>query len=187
RLLKGELSRDDPYGALQKKLGWELPGKDPTELAARWVEEMDGQGVERMVLMPGVVGDEESVSAAVKAYPERFTGYVMIDPTQDDAVSRAHRALTDLGLRGITLFPAMHHFYAWDERFFPVYEEANRQGVPVFVHFGILKMGIRDRLGIPSKFDMRFSNPLDLSLPAREFPEVQFIIPHFGCGFFRET
>jgi predicted TIM-barrel fold metal-dependent hydrolase len=48
-------------------------------------------------------------------------------------------------------------------------------------------MGIRDKLGLPSRFDMRFSNPIDLHRVAKDFPTVPFVIPHFGCGFLQEA
>jgi predicted TIM-barrel fold metal-dependent hydrolase len=50
-----------------------------------------------------------------------------------------------------------------------------------------LKMGIRDKLGLPSKFDMRYSNPIDLHRVAKDFPATTFVVPHFGCGFLREA
>ena len=46
---------------------------------------------------------------------------------------------------------------------------------------------MRKKLGLPSPFDMRFSNPLDLHGVALQFPQVNFVVPHFGAGYFRET
>ncbi|RPI56572.1 MAG: amidohydrolase, partial [Acidobacteria bacterium] len=43
------------------------------------------------------------------------------------------------------------------------------------------------KLGLPSRFDVRHGNPLDLHALAAEFPDVPFIIPHFGAGLFREA
>ena len=91
------------------------------------------------------------------------------------------------GLRGVCLFPAMHHFHAWEERCYPVYEAAQSAGAVVFIHFGLLKIGVRDKLGLPSRFDMRFSNPIDLHRVAKDFPTMTFVMPHFGCGFLREA
>jgi predicted TIM-barrel fold metal-dependent hydrolase len=133
------------------------------------------------------VGDEESAAAAAKASPGRIAGYFMLDPTKPDAAVRARHAVLQLGLRGLALFPAMHHFSAADERVWPIYHAAAERNAVVFVHFGLLKIAIRDRLGLPSKFDMRYSNPLDLHKAAKEFPNINFQIPHFGCGFFREA
>ncbi len=185
--IKARFAGKDPYAAMGEELKLELPEADPAKLAARWVAEMDLKGVQRMVLMASAVGDEESAAAAVKAFPERITGYFMLDPTKPDAAVRVRRALKDMGLRGVALFPAMHHFSAADARAWPIYEAAAEHGAMVFVHFGLLKIAIRDRLGLPSKFDMRYSNPLDLHKAAKEFPKVNFQVPHFGCGFFREA
>jgi predicted TIM-barrel fold metal-dependent hydrolase len=185
--IKARFGKEDPYGAMGKELELELPEADPAKLAARWVAEMDAKGVNRMVLMASAVGDEESAAAAVKAFPERITGSFMLDPTKPDAAVRVRRALKELGLRGVALFPAMHHFSAADERVWPILEAAAERGAVVFVHFGLLKIAIRERLGLPSKFDMRYSNPLDLHKAAKDFPKVNFQVPHFGCGFFREA
>jgi hypothetical protein len=185
--IKGRFAGSDPVGAMAQELGVEPPGTDPVFLARRWVAEMDRHGVGAMVLMASAVGDEESVAAAAKAFPERIAGYFMLDPTKADAAVRVRRAFGDLRLRGVALFPSMHHFSAADERVWPAYKAAADFGGVVFVHFGLLKIAIRDRLGLPSKFDMRFANPLDLHKAAKEFPGVTFQVPHFGCGFFREA
>jgi predicted TIM-barrel fold metal-dependent hydrolase len=184
--LKQELPRDDPYGGLARQLGWELPTTDHVALGRRWAQEMDKHGVDRMVLIASMPGDEASVAEAAQAFPDRLIGYFMLDPTRPDARERTRMAL-GTGLRGVCLFPAMHHFHVWEERCYPVYEEAQAAGAIVFTHFGILKMGIRDRLGLPSRFDMRFSNPIDLHRVAKDFPKLPFVIPHFGCGFLREA
>ena len=177
---------DEAYQALGERIGWELPPPDPVALGRRWVDEMDRHGVERMVLIASLPGDEDSISAAVAAFPNRIIGYFMLDPTLADAADRTRRALA-LGLKGVCLFPAMHHFHVWDPQCIPIYEAARAAGALVFTHFGILKIGVRDKLGLPSRFDMHFSNPLDLHRVAKDFPEVPFVIPHFGCGFLREA
>jgi predicted TIM-barrel fold metal-dependent hydrolase len=55
------------------------------------------------------------------------------------------------------------------------------------VHCGALSVGVRKKLGLPSRFDVHFGNPLDLHALAADFPGVPFIIPHFGAGLFREA
>jgi hypothetical protein len=185
-VLKKDLPRDDPYRRLGDQLGWELPTPDHAGLGKRWVEEMDKHGLDRMVLIASLPGDEGSILAAARAFPQRIIGYFMLDPTKPDAAERARNALAG-GLRGVCLFPAMHHFHVWEERCYPIYEAAQAAGAIVFGHFGILKMGIRDKLGLPSRFDMRFSNPIDLHRVAKDFPRVTFVMPHFGCGFLREA
>ncbi len=179
---------DESTESMVEGLGWEPPPDDASELADRWVKELDRHGVDRSTLIASVPGDELSAAAAVAAHPDRFWGYFLFDPTQPDAGKRASRAFDEQGLRGLCLFPAMQRFSPHDERLAPVYEAAAaRPGTVVFVHCGVLSIGVRKKLGLASKFDMSFANPLDLHRVALEHPTANFVIPHFGAGFFREA
>ena len=60
-------------------------------------------------------------------------------------------------------------------------------GTAVFVHCGVLSVGARKKLGLPSPFEMRYGNPLDLQGVALAHPRVPIIVPHFGAGMFREA
>ena len=112
----------------------------------------------------------------------------MLDPTAPDAPGRARHAVTELALRGICIFPAMHHVALHDDRVARILDVAAAQpGTAVFVHCGVLSVGVRKKLGLPSRFDMRLGQPLDLHRLATTFPSVPFIIPHFGAGLLREA
>jgi hypothetical protein len=50
-----------------------------------------------------------------------------------------------------------------------------------------LTVGVRKKLHLPSAFDVRLGNPLDLQPLATAYPHVPFIVPHFGAGLFREA
>jgi uncharacterized protein len=187
RLARQNLLTEAPLTAVGQRLGVEIPPEDATHLGQRWVGEMDKYGIERLVMFTSVPGDHDSVAAAVEAFPERITGYIMLDPTQPNAVDLLRQGVQRQGLKGVTLFPAMHHFYAYDERLYPLYQAAAELGIPVFMHFGVLKVSIRDKLGLPNVFDLRYADPIDLHQAAIDFPSATFIIPHFGCGYFREV
>lgn len=187
RLAKHLLPAEEPLKAMAQRLGVEIPPEETTILAQRWVHEMDKFAIDRLVMFTSVPGDHPSVAAATKAFPERIIGYVMLDPTQPNAAELLRQAVQSQGLKGVTLFPAMHHFQVDDARVYPLYRAAAELGVPVFTHFGVLKVGVRDKLGLPNIFDLRYSNPIDLHKVAIDFPGVNFIIPHFGGGYFRET
>jgi hypothetical protein len=186
RLAKNNLPVEAPLDAIAQRLGVEIPPQDSTILAQRWVHEMDKYGLERLVMFASVPGDHPSVAAAVRAFPQRIIGYTMLDPTQSPAVDLLREAVHLHGVKGLTLFPAMHHFFVHDERVYPLYQAAAELRLAVFTHFGVLKVSIRDRLGLPNVFDLRYSNPIDLHRVAIDFPTVTFIIPHFGGGYFRE-
>ena len=185
--LAAEHPDEAPEKAIVAELGWDLPPEDPAELAARWVTELDRHGIRKIALMASLPGDEQSAAAARAAFSDRIHGYFMLNPLAEGAAERAENAVENLGLQGICLFPAMHGFSIQDERLRPIYEIASGRKVVVFVHMGVLTVGLRGKLGLPSKFDMSRSNPIDLHRVAMEFPDVRFVIPHFGAGYFREV
>jgi predicted TIM-barrel fold metal-dependent hydrolase len=169
------------------RLGWEAPGSAEL-LADRWAAELDRAGVGRAVLIASVPNDDHSVGVAVERHPHRFVGFFMVDPTRPDAEVHARAALERGRLRGICLFPAMQRFALSDPRVRPIFDlAASIPGTAVFVHCGVLTVGVRGRLGLPSAFDIRFGNPLDLHAAALACSTVPIIIPHFGAGFFREA
>ena len=176
----------DPAVDLPAALGWDPPGP-PAALADRWVAELDRHGVSRAAIMASVPGDEPSVAEAAARHPARLAGTFMLNPTAPDATARVRQGFGERGLRCACLFPAMHGFALDDERVVPVFEAAAGRRCAVFVHCGVLSVGVRRKLGLPSRFDIRRGNPLALVPVASAFPDVPVVIPHFGAGFFRET
>jgi len=166
--------------AIAAALGWELPPADPAQLAQRWVEELDVEGVELAAMIASMPGDENSVLEAKAARPGRFLAYSMVNPLAEKPPSVE-------GLDAVCLFPAMHGYYVHDAAVQPLFEQAAAQESLVFVHCGVLTVGVRKKLGLASRFDMRFSNPLDLHGVALRYPQLNFVVPHFGAGYFREA
>jgi predicted TIM-barrel fold metal-dependent hydrolase len=185
--LSRQRGRSESVADLCTELEWDQPGTAWT-LADRWVQEMDAHGVLRAVLIASVPGDETSVAAAVSRHPQRLIGFFMLDPGAPDAAARTARAVGELGLRGICLFPAMHHVALADDRIMRVVETAAAHpGTAVFVHCGALSIGVRKKLGLSSRFDFTLGDPLAVAALAAAFPTVPFIIPHFGAGLLREA
>ena len=176
----------DYAAAVSTLLGWEAPGP-PDALADWWIAELDKHHVARAALIASIPGDEESVAAAIARHPSRLVGFFMLNPSTADAAERLSRALDDWKLRGICLFPAMHHYQMTDERVTATFEAAAARGAAVFVHCGVLTVGVRKKLGLASPFNLRLGDPLALATVAARFPKVPVIIPHFGAGFLREA
>ena len=82
----------------------------------------------------------------------------------------------------------MHRYHLHDPRALAVAARvASYPGAALFVHCGALTVGIRKKLGLRTRFDVRFGNPLDVQQIAVEYPAMPIIIPHFGAGLFREA
>ena len=188
-VLAGQRGRTPAQTAdeLCRELQWDPPG-EPEALADRWVAELDAHGVNRAAIIGSVPGEEVAVGAAVASHPARLVGFFMLDPSAADAAERARRAVTEQRMRGICLFPAMHQVPIDDPRVQSIVEiAAAHPGTAVFVHCGVLSVGVRRKLGLPSRFDLRLGDPLALARVALAFPSVAFIVPHFGAGLLREA
>jgi predicted TIM-barrel fold metal-dependent hydrolase len=167
--------------AARETLGWELPPPEPEALAARWVEELDRHNVAAAAIIASIAGDEASVLAAAQLAPNRLLPCAMVNPRGPWSVE----ALA--GIRMACLFPAMHLYSVQDDCVRPVFEWAERERRAVFVHCGVLSVGVRKKLGLASPFDLRYSNPVDLHAVALRFPSVPIVVPHFGAGYLREA
>lgn len=154
---------------------FQMPGKD-WDIGEAWIKELNKYGITAIGMM---VGEEswEEFNQVRKRYPGRFMGNANINPAKDNAIELVKRAGRD-NFQAIKLYPTSWDFHAYDEIVYPIYEEALKQGLLVMLHFGIT---------IGSTANLRYGNPLDIQKPAHDFPDLNFMIAHFGAGFFREV
>jgi predicted TIM-barrel fold metal-dependent hydrolase len=183
---KADLPSHNRAAAVASLIGWEDPGT-PEGLADRWVAELQKYGVGRCALIASIPGDEDSVARAVARHPSVFVGFFMFNPAAGDAADRLRRALGEQKFRTVALFPAMHRYRLDDDCVGKVFEAAAEGGAAVFVHCGVLSVGVRKKLGLPSPFDLRLGDPLAVAALAQRYPRVPVIIPHFGAGLLREA
>ena len=163
-----------------EKLGWEMPPRETEGLANLWFRELDRHRVSVAALIASLPGEEASVVAAARMRPERFRAFAMVNPRAWDPQACSE-------IRVACLFPAMHLFSIGDDCVRPVFEWAEQGRRAIFVHCGVLSVGARRSLGLPSQFDLRYSNPIDLHSVALRHPSVPIIVPHFGAGYMREA
>ena len=185
-LLAAQLPNPSSVSGLCAQAGVDAPPEDPAEFASLWAAELDRHNVSSAALLASLPGDEDSVAAAIRAVPGRFHGFFFVNPLADGAITRAEAAL-DNGLSTLCLLPAMHGFSLNSAVVEPFFSLAGQRRATVFVHCGVLSVGIRKRLGLSSRFDLRYSNPIDLHPIALRHDRINFILPHFGAGYFREA
>lgn len=155
-----------------------LKKKSVKNLARIWEDELDKNGIDHALFLP-IGGQLSDLDEFLSQNPERFSGYVFLEnPLTKSAVKDFKKWIKTGLFRGLKLYPPLQMFSAADERMFPIYETAAELGVPVLFHFGITQAPVSD---------YRYANPLDLQYPSKMFPEVKFLIAHFGAGFFREV
>lgn len=148
------------------------------EQAARWVDDLDRKGVERVNFVMG--GGNDNLARIVSMHPERFTGFAHHDPFGEGAAEELERAVEELGLRGFKMIASAQTRPIDDRALYPLWEAAERLGVPVLIHFGVLGGG-----GGPAN-NLRNMDPLTLWEVAASFPTLSFVVPHFGSCYLRE-
>ena len=170
------------------RLGWDAPGS-PEALATRWRDELDRYEVQRAALIASVPGDEISVSEAIRLHPDRFAGMFMLDPTVPGAPARVRtRPSASWGSPACACSPpctttrsGIHRLPRWLKRSPRIHAPS------CSFTAACCRSGSGRKLGLPSAFDVRLGNPLDLLPLALAVPSLPIIIPHFGAGFLRET
>jgi predicted TIM-barrel fold metal-dependent hydrolase len=177
-----ELLAAQKPGLTFESLHWQMPPDRPEDLANIWAHEMDRHGIARAAIISSALGDEESVIKAAGAFPDRFFAYAMVNPILVNDMK-----WTPADVSAACLFPAMHRYSVQSDDALRVFDWAQANRKVVFVHCGVLSVGVRKKLGLESHFDMRFSNPIDLHAVAMRYPNVPIVVPHFGAGYFREA
>ncbi len=153
----------------------ELPD-ETWDTGQKWVDELDKYGIETMGVMVGVEAYDEFLET-MKRFPGRFIGYANINPKEEDAAAKVKQAAKD-GFKGIKLYPSSWTgLKVYDEPCYPVYDACLANDMLVFLHFGIT---------IGGQADLRNGNPIDIQVPSKDYPDLNFIIAHFGAGWFRE-
>ena len=181
------LAPDADLNAVAGSAGFELPDADTGRHLARWLAELDRHDVEHMVTFASLLEEAPAVVEAVRLSKGRLSGCALVNPRAPEADRKLAGLLDEGGLAGALFFPAMHHFRIDGEEVRALFRQLSERRALVFVHCGLLVVNIRDRLGLPRPYDLSYANPLDLVPAANAARGANFIIPHFGAGFFREA
>jgi predicted TIM-barrel fold metal-dependent hydrolase len=146
---------------------------------ATYLAQLDEAGIERAVVLPidctsahgcCVVSNEQVASLAARS--ARIIGFASVDPALPDAPAVLRRAVTEQGLRGLKLDPALQRFAVDDEkRAYPVYAACVEHDIPVMVHCG-LSWAPAGRSSL--------AHPLALEPVIHAFPTLRVIVPHLA-------
>ena len=139
------------------------------------LEEMDRNGVERMVIGPArnfaAVENRTGnsyIAAAVRRHPDRFTGFAVASPWYGKKAAAELERARGLGLTGLKIFPALQGFILTDPLIFPIMDFAQKADWPVWCAAGAPIAAM----------------PLQLAELAETHPRVRFMMGYGGfCDF----
>lgn len=120
----------------------------------------------------------ETVAAAVREFPDAFTGIGSVDPHKGPAAVAEVANIAALGLRGVKFHPSLQAFSPDDPRFDPVWAACEEHGLLALFHTGTSGIGARQPGGQGIRID--HSHPLKLDAVAAAHPGLTVVAAHFG-------
>jgi len=163
----------------------------------RHLKVMDMAGIDMAVLAKSLDTFEEakiyndSCAEAVKTYPKRLVGFACGLPLGGKrALDEVERAVKDLGLKGVTIRPQIEGKPLDSREMWPFYEKISKLDVPIFVHVSLAAQGF-NACDAPYDLNRTIVREFDLILATSRiclggvletFPDLKFIIAHFGGG-----
>jgi predicted TIM-barrel fold metal-dependent hydrolase len=123
-------------------------------------------------------------------YPARFVGLAHAPVLEGEAgLSELDRAVSKLGLQGVTISSQVNGLSLDAKEFTPLYELMNRLGVPIFVHPALSPKGyslMQDYMLpviLTREFDLGVAvTRLIAGGVVERYPDLQFVFAHFGGG-----
>ncbi len=109
--------------------------------------------------------------------PNKLIGFVAIDPMEDGHLEQLERGVTDLGLKGVKLYPVMGRYHPADPAVFPTYALAQRLDVPVLFHMGTHPQALAM---------LKHSLPLLVDDVAQAFPDLRIVMAHMAHPWFQD-
>lgn len=167
------------------------PGFDKIVLLPMSPQFLEGRILIGTVDPEGIAGVEgpphpdkcnDYVAAIVRMNPDKFIGFASVNPAYKGpkaAVAELERAVKELGLSGLKLYPMYQHWSPNDRELgFPVFAKAQELNIPVTVHqAGSTRIDAK----------MELARPALLDEVGREFRSLRLIIAHCGLPWVDEA
>jgi len=139
------------------------------------------QGVERAIVFGinsiafGLNTPNDAIADYVACHPDKFIGFMSVDPHQESALEEIDRSAKELGLRGIKMSPVYQNYHPHDERAQRVHRRAEELGLPILTHAAFHSI---------AGTNMDWANPILYDEVARDFPKLKIILAHIGLPWF---
>jgi uncharacterized protein len=121
--------------------------------------------------LSGLWVSDQFVADYVAHDPARLIGFLALDPTQQGWEREMHFGHQELGLRGIKLMPMYAGFSPDDPTLEPLWQYAEKNGLPVLLHTGTTFI---------AQAPLTFTLPRLIEPVALQHPELKIILAHLG-------
>ncbi len=159
----------------KQRLSHEFTEKNVEEHKKAWLDAMDKLNIEKTIFMGTTHMSQDFIDFINSS--DRFYGMAPINPSEEDALEKLEKEIK-ADMSGVKMYPSQQGFDVGSSKCYPIYEFCEKHKLPIVIHFGV---------SIGRTADLRYGNPVMLSRVLRDFPHINFVIAHFGAGYFREV
>lgn len=152
----------------------EIRSENIYETCARWKREIDKYKISKIVFTTG--GGNDMLKDIISTNPERFIGFAHHDPFMNGAADELEKCILEFGFKGYKILAPTLAKSISDDSLQKLWKVCDKYRIPVLIHFGVLGGGG----GIANAANI---NPLSLHDVAKGYPDIPFVIPHFGCCY----
>ena len=149
-----------------------LPDMPADEMAAWYADRLAAANVAKALIV-SVMPDSQFMRDFIREANGRVHALCNVDPRDPRSPELLEREMA-AGFRGVKLYPVNRCFKLSDPKCRPFFEKANELNANIIIHYGVT---------VDPTGDLNFADPLDLSPVSRDFPELKFVIAHFGAGW----
>ncbi len=149
-----------------------LPDLSPQDTAAWYVERINAANVAK-ALVVSVMPDNQWTREFLLAANGHVHALCNVDPRDPGAPALLEREMA-AGFRGVKLYPVNRTYRLSDPACRPFFDKANELKANMIIHYGVT---------VDPTGDLNYADPIDLSPVARDYPELKFVIAHFGAGW----
>ena len=149
-----------------------LPDMSAEEIAPWYVERLAAANVAKALIV-SVLPDSQYMRDFIGAANGHVHALCNVDPRDPGAPELLEREMA-AGFRGVKLYPVNRCYRLSDPACRPFFEKANELKANMIIHYGVT---------VDPTGDLNYADPLDLSPVARDYPDLSFVIAHFGAGW----
>jgi len=149
-----------------------LPDMPADEMATWYVDRLASANVAKALIV-SVMPDSQFMRDFIREANGHVHALCNVDPRDPGSPALLEREMA-AGFRGVKLYPVNRCFKLSDPKCRPFFEKANELGANIIIHYGVT---------VDPTGDLNFADPLDLSPVSRDFPDLKFVIAHFGAGW----
>ena len=144
----------------------------PENSAEGLIKVMDSLKIKKMCISgsPGTLSDyhigNNIIAKAIMEYPDRFFGYMIVNPNYPEDIGKELERCWKMGFRGIKIYPSDygHNYPVTGPAYRKVFGFASEKGCPILSHTQ----------------EGSTCDPLMFDKPAKNFSKVNFILAHSG-------